>query len=124
MSNSDFPPPPPPPPSSPPPPPPGFGGGPDFPPPPPSFGGPGNVGGYGQPSAGKVPSYMVWAILTTLFCCLPFGIVSIVKASHVNSKLAAGDYEGAVAASKAAKMWAIISAVVGVVAIVIWSASR
>lgn len=115
MSNSGFPPPPPPP-----GPPPGFGGGSDFPPPPPSFGGPGNAGGYGQAPSGKVPTYLAFAILTTLFCCLPFGIVSIVKAAQVNSKLAAGDYQGALNASKAAKTWAIVSAVVGLVVGVIY----
>lgn len=56
-------------------------------------------------------NYMVWAILTTILCCLPFGIVSIVKASEVNTKWAQNDYIGAEAASKAAKKWAIWSAV-------------
>ena len=27
----------------------------------------------------NIPNHLVWAILSTLFCCLPFGIVSIVK---------------------------------------------
>lgn len=122
MSNSDFPPPPPPPgppPSSPPPPPPGFGG-PDFPAPPPGYSGPGGYGDYGDQPQAKVPSYLAFAILATLFCCLPFGVVSIVKASQVNSKLAAGDYQGALAASKAAKTWAMVSAGVSLVAAVIW----
>jgi hypothetical protein len=61
-----------------------------------------------------VPNYLVWSILTTLFCCLPAGIVSIVFAAQVNSKLAAGDYAGAMQASKNAKIWAIVSAVAGV----------
>ena len=96
-----------------PPPPPGgpgqFGG------PPP--GGPGGYGpgGYGQVPMGPVNNNMVWAILTTLFCCLPFGIVAIVKASQVNSKLAMGDYAGAVESSKQAKTWCIVSLVVGLV---------
>ena len=42
-------------------------------------------------------NYLVWAILTTLFCCLPLGIVSIVFAAQVDGKLASGDYAGAVA---------------------------
>lgn len=61
-------------------------------------------------SPGTVPNHLVWAILTTLFCCLPLGIVSIVKAAEVNGKLAAGDLEGARASSDAAKKWAIWSA--------------
>ena len=53
-----------------------------------------------------VPNYLVQAILVTIFCCLPFGIVSIVYAAQVNSKLAVGDYAGAVEASQRAKTWA------------------
>lgn len=63
------------------------------------------------------PNYMVWAILSTLLCCLPLGIISIVKASEVNSKWIAGDYEGARMSSENAKKWATISAVVGAVLI-------
>ncbi|BAU07889.1 CD225/dispanin family protein [Fischerella sp. NIES-3754] len=57
----------------------------------------------------NVPTYLPQAILTTLFCCLPFGIVAIVYAAQVNSKLAAGDYEGAMQASKSAKTWCWVS---------------
>jgi len=46
-------------------------------------------------------------------CGLPFGIVSIIYATQVNSKAAAGDIQGALAASQKAKMWFIIAAVVG-----------
>ena len=76
--------------------------------------------GYGpqQPYGAQPPmpdTYMVWAILATLLCCLPFGIVSIVKASQVSSLYNQGRYQEAVAASEAAKKWAIWSAIVGVV---------
>ena len=55
-------------------------------------------------SRGQCPdSYLLFAILTTLFCCLPFGIVAIVKAASVSSKYQSGDYEGAVQASNDAK---------------------
>jgi hypothetical protein len=57
----------------------------------------------------KIESYLVWSILATLFCCLPFGIVSIVYASGVDNKVAMGDIAGAERASKNAKMWAWIS---------------
>jgi hypothetical protein len=52
-----------------------------------------------------VPNYLVQAILTTIFCCTPFGIVAIIFAAQVNGKLAMGDYAGAVQTSKQAKMW-------------------
>lgn len=65
-------------------------------------------------TAGEKPkNYMVWAILATVLCCLPLGIVSIIFASGVNSKWEAGDVEGAWAASKKAKTWTIIAAVLG-----------
>ena len=58
---------------------------------------------------------MVWAILATIFCCIPFGIVSIVYAAQVNGKLAGGDYHGARSASDNARTWAIASTVLGLV---------
>ena len=54
------------------------------------------------------PNYLVFAILVTIFCCQILGIVSIVFAAQVNSKWNAGDYEGALNASKNAKLWAWI----------------
>ncbi len=65
------------------------------------------------------PNYLVWAILTTILCCLPFGIVSIVYAAQVNSKWQMGDYEGAKLSSKNAKLWALISFGVAIVGIII-----
>ena len=56
----------------------------------------------------------MWAILSTLFCCLPIGIASIVFASQVDGKWAQGDYAGASEASDKAKRFAMISAGVGV----------
>jgi hypothetical protein len=124
----DAPPPPPPPPpgggypppppggDSPPPPPPGGGYPPPPPPPPPGYG--------GQPAYGTPPpNYLVWAILSTIFCCLPLGIASIVFAAQVNSKWAAGDVAGAQESSNKAKQWAIWSAVAGVVVGIIYAVS-
>ncbi len=62
----------------------------------------------------NIPNYLVFAILTTVFCCLPAGVVSIVYAAQVNGKIQAGDIAGAMASSKNAKMWAMISAGLGV----------
>ncbi len=63
-------------------------------------------------SRGQCPdSYLLFAILTTLFCCLPFGIVAIVKAASVSSKYQSGDYEGAVQASNDAKKWCKIAVI-------------
>jgi hypothetical protein len=56
-----------------------------------------------------VPNYLVFAILVTVFCCLPSGIAAIIYAAQVNTKLQAGDVAGAQLASKNAKMWVLIS---------------
>lgn len=37
------------------------------------------------------PNHLAWALLSTLLCCPPFGIASIVFSSQVNSKWATGD---------------------------------
>ena len=63
----------------------------------------------------KPDNYMVWAILSTLFCCLPLGIASILSASKVNQLYRAGNYQEAQKSSDMAKKLAIISAVVGLV---------
>lgn len=73
-----------------------------------------------QPPQAPPPNYLVWAILTTILCCLPFGIVSIVYSAQVNSKWAAGDYTGALSASKNAKTWAWVSFAVGLAGLVIY----
>jgi hypothetical protein len=44
-------------------------------------------------------------ILVTLFCCIPFGIVSIVYAAQVNSKASVGDVAGAEESRGKATMW-------------------
>ena len=75
---------------------------------------------YRSPVAGEVPNYLVQAILCTVFCCLPFGIVAIVFAAQVNGKLAAGDYRGAVSYSNNARTWCWVAFWLGVVPIVIW----
>lgn len=69
-------------------------------------------GGYGLAA---IPNYMVQAILVTIFCCLPFGIVAIVKASQVSRQQSLGDYTGALRASAEAKNWCWISFGIGVV---------
>ena len=70
---------------------------------------------YGPQMPQKPDNYLVWAILSTLLCCLPFGIVAIVKSSKVDTLWYAGNHAEAIQASNDAKKWSIISAVVGLV---------
>jgi heme/copper-type cytochrome/quinol oxidase subunit 2 len=84
----------------------------------PGYGAP--AGQYGGPPAAAPPNYLVWSILTTLFCCLPLGVVSIVFAAQVNSKWAMGDAAGAMESSRKAKQFATWSAIAGVVVVVLY----
>lgn len=65
------------------------------------------------PSFKKPENFLIMAIVTTLCCCMPLGIASIVYASQVDSKFNAGDYQGAINASNNAKMWAWIAFGIG-----------
>ena len=69
----------------------------------------------GQPAINST-TYLVFAILVTVLCCLPLGIPAIVFATKISSAQAAGDFLGAQDAAKKSKMWSIIAAVSGVVA--------
>lgn len=72
------------------------------------------------PSSGapaSVPNYLVPAIIS-LFCCLPLGIVGVIFAAQVNSKVAAGDTAGALDSSKKAKMFSFIAIGLGLAGIV------
>ena len=62
----------------------------------------------------------MWAILSTLFCCLPLGIASIVFAAQVNSKFAAGDLAGAQDSSDKARKFALWATIAGVVIAVLY----
>jgi hypothetical protein len=65
-------------------------------------------------------SNLVWAILCTILCCLPLGIVAIIKASSVEKLWLQGRYEEAIKASNDAKKFSIIGAVVSAIGIVIY----
>ncbi len=52
-------------------------------------------------------SWLIESILVTIFCCsyFPITIIGIVYATKVESRFYAGDYEGALAASREAARW-------------------
>jgi hypothetical protein len=97
--------PPPPPGNYPPPPPPGG----SYPPPPAQGGAP-----VGQPD-----NNLVWGILVTVLCCLPLGIVSIVKATQVSGLWAQGRFAEAQQAADDAKKFAVWGAIAGVIVFVL-----
>ena len=61
----------------------------------------------------KPDNNMIWAILSTVLCCLPIGIVAIIKASKVDTLYMQGNYAGAEEAAKSAKTWSLIGAGLG-----------
>ena len=97
----------------------------------PSYGQPsyGQQPNYGQPNYGPSPAYavnqgqqppqpsshMALAIITTLMCCLPTGIVAIMKSSKVDSLYFAGRYDEAVDASKSSMNWSIAGIVISLI---------
>ena len=61
-------------------------------------------------STQKPDNFLVWAILSTFLCCMPLGIVAIIKATQVDSYWAQGKHEEAYAAASDAKRWTLIGA--------------
>lgn len=57
-------------------------------------------------------SYLALAIISTILCCLPAGIVSIIYSAKVNSLYEDGKYNEAMNASRNAKTWGIVSVVI------------
>ena len=93
---------------------------PPAPPPSSSYAAPAYAAPSHAASGPPVPNHLVWAILATICCCLPTGIVAIIFAAQVDGKVAAGDLAGARQASDNAKLWSWISLGAGLFAIVGW----
>lgn len=68
--------------------------------------------GNGEPCP---PTNLVWAIITTILCCLPAGVVAIVYATKVTNKYQAGDIEGAKRASETGAWWCIAAIILGII---------
>lgn len=70
------------------------------------------------PAMAKPDNNLIWAILSTLLCCLPFGIVSIISATKVDNLWNSGQQSEALKEAKKAKDWAIYAAIA---AVVVWA---
>ncbi len=71
---------------------------------------------YQQPyqQSGVPPkTWLLESILSTLFCCWPFGIAGIVNASKVESRFYSGDIAGADRTSEEARKWTMVAFWVG-----------
>jgi hypothetical protein len=71
-------------------------------------------------SAPEIPNYLVQSILVTICCCLPIGIVAVIFAAQVNTKLQRGDVEGAMRASQNARLWCWIGLIAGLITTVVY----
>jgi len=65
-------------------------------------------------------NWLVEAILVTILCCLPFGVIGIIFAAQVNTKQQAGDNEGAEKARREAARWTKIGFWVGLGCILLY----
>ena len=65
-------------------------------------------------------NWLVEAILVTLLCCLPFGVVGIIYAAQVNTKQQAGDMEGAEKSRREAAKWTKLGFWIGLGVIVLY----
>ena len=68
----------------------------------------------------KPDNNLLWPILSTFFCCPPFGLLSIFNAFKVDSFYQHGDYEAAEEASENAKKYTKWSAIAGGVLLLIF----
>ena len=63
---------------------------------------------------------LVWAVLCTVLCCMPLGIVAIVYSTKVDSAYAEGRQEDAKDYANKAKNWAIAGALSSTIIMVIY----
>lgn len=72
---------------------------------------------YNSYSAGRPPmesrpsNYLVWSIISLMFCCQVTGLVALIYSLLVEYRYSHYDYEGAFRASSAARNWNIASIV-------------
>lgn len=57
---------------------------------------------------------MTWAILSTIFCCIPTGIAAIMNANDVDSLWYEGKHQESIEAMKNARKWTFISIGIGI----------
>lgn len=71
-----------------------------------------NFNGMPQKPVNWVP-YLILSIISTLCCCLPFGVVGIVFSAKINSAMLVGNLEEAQNNAKMARIWIIVSFAIG-----------
>ncbi|MEM8961077.1 MAG: CD225/dispanin family protein, partial [Acidobacteriota bacterium] len=69
--------------------------------------------------AAPIPNYLPWAIIATLLCCMPAGVVGIIYASKANALKTAGNYVEARHKADIARNWLLASVGVALMAFVL-----
>ena len=80
-----------------------------------------NVNVHTYPAQLQYPPrpYLAFAVLVTVFCFLPTGIVALVNALRVNSLWKRQQHDKARKASRRARNWGLLSLAIGIVAVVV-----
>ncbi len=73
-----------------------------------------------NPATQPPDNNLVWAILCTVLCCLPLGIVAIIKSTKVKELWAQGDHAGAQKAADDAKKYSMWGAGIGLIFVVLY----
>ena len=64
---------------------------------------------------GYLSNYLAPAVVVTVFCCMPLGIVALIYAAQVNGRQIAGQWEEAKKSSETARLWSWIAFGAGIV---------
>ncbi len=64
----------------------------------------------------KIDNNLILAIIVTVCCCLPFGLVGVVYAAQVNATVRAGDIVGARELARKARLWSLWGLGIGLLA--------
>ncbi|MDT0555458.1 CD225/dispanin family protein [Patiriisocius hiemis] len=73
-----------------------------------------------NPAGSPPDNNLVWAILCTVLCCLPLGIVAIIKSTKVKELWLQGDHAGAQKAADDAKKYSMWGAGIGLIIVVLY----
>ena len=68
----------------------------------------------------KIDNNLVLAIIVTIFCCMPFGVVGIVYAAQVNAKAQVGDIAGAQESARKARLWSLLGLGIALAGGILW----
>lgn len=68
----------------------------------------------------QVPNYLAPAIVSSVFCCLPVGVIAIILSIQANNKAETGDIEAGIAKAKVAKILVLSAIVLGLLAFVMF----